>query len=81
LNASVGGDIQSHGKTLFSLYINGVNLTDVAYQNHLSRLKYADINPISGRMGVFNKGRNFSIKLSVPINEKLVRGRQGTVHT
>jgi iron complex outermembrane receptor protein len=70
-NASLGGDIQSHGKTLFSLYLNGINLTDVAYQNHLSRLKYEDINPISGRMGVFNMGRNFSIKLNVPINGKL----------
>ena len=72
-NASIGGDIQHHGKTLFSLYVNGVNLTDVAYQNHLSRLKYTDVNTVTGRMGVFNMGRNFSIKLNVPINGKLDR--------
>jgi iron complex outermembrane receptor protein len=67
LNAGVGGNIASKGKTLFSLYFSGNNLTDVAYQSHLSRLKYADVNNVSGRMGVFNMGRNFSVKLNVPL--------------
>jgi len=43
------------------------NLTDVAYQNHLSRLKYTDENMATGRMGVFNMGRNFSLKLNLPL--------------
>lgn len=43
------------------------NLTDVCYQDHLSRLKYADLNVASGRRGVFNMGRNFVLKLAVPI--------------
>jgi iron complex outermembrane receptor protein len=45
------------------LLLNVENLGDVIYQSHLSRLKYAPINPLSGRQGVFNMGRNFSIKL------------------
>ena len=54
-------------KRLFSLYIAVNNLTDVAYQSHLSRLKYEDMNYSTGRMGVFNMGRNISFKLIVPI--------------
>jgi iron complex outermembrane receptor protein len=70
-NASIGGDIHSKKKTLFSLYFNAVNLTDEAYQNHLSRLKYAPLNMATGRTGVFNMGRNFNVKLNIPINGKL----------
>lgn len=44
------------------------NLTDKAYQNHLSRLKYTDINPVTGRQGVYNMGRNFGIKLLIPLS-------------
>jgi len=33
------------------------------YQSHLSRLKYAAVNPVSGVQGVFNPGRNLGIKL------------------
>ena len=40
---------------------------DRAYQNHLSRLKYLDVNQVTGRRGVYNMGRNFSIKVVVPI--------------
>ncbi len=67
LNAGVGGEISVKGKSLFSLYLAGNNLGNVAYQNHLSRLKYTDVNNVTGRMGVYNMGRNFSIKLNVPL--------------
>lgn len=67
LNIGLGGDITAKGKTLFGLYIVANNIADVAYQNHLSRLKYAPENLVSGRTGVFNMGRNFSVKLNVPI--------------
>jgi iron complex outermembrane recepter protein len=67
-NASIGGDFVSKDKTLFSLFFAANNLTDVAYQNHLSRLKYAPENMVTGRLGVFNMGRNFSIKLNVPLS-------------
>jgi iron complex outermembrane receptor protein len=68
LNAGLGGDVVSKGKTLFSLYLAANNIGDVAYQNHLSRLKYTAVNNVTGRTGVYNMGRNFSIKLNVPLS-------------
>ena len=68
LNAGFGSEILGNNKkTLFSIYFAVNNISDIAYQNHLSRLKYAAENRISGRNGVFNTGRNFSIKLNVPL--------------
>lgn len=67
LNLYAGTDFKSRGKRIFSLYLSGENLTDRAYQNHLSRLKYLDANPVTGRRGVYNMGRNFSVKIVVPI--------------
>ena len=57
LGASAGTDVVIRGKTRFSLYIIGSNLTDAVYMPHLSRLKY---------IGVANMGRNVSFKLSIP---------------
>jgi iron complex outermembrane receptor protein len=70
LNASVGGDIIVRNKTLFSLHFSANNITDKAWQHHLSRLKYAPVNPPTGRRGVFNMGRNFGVKVSVPLSFK-----------
>ena len=70
LNVGLGADFVSNNRTLFSLFINANNLTDVAYQNHLSRLKYEAVNNVTGRMGVYNMGRNVSVKLVVPIQVK-----------
>ena len=67
LNMYAGTDVKLHGKRLLSLYLSGENLTNRAYQNHLSRLKYLDVNQVTGRRGVYNMGRNFSIKIVVPI--------------
>lgn len=67
-NFYAGTDIKYHGKRLLSLYLSGENLTNRAYQNHLSRLKYLDTNPVTGRKGVYNMGRNYSIKVVIPIN-------------
>ena len=66
INAGLGADCQYHKHTCCSIYLALNNLFNQAYQSHLSRLKYTDINYTSGRMGVFNVGRNFSIKLIVP---------------
>lgn len=64
LSVGIGADIKAFGKKdFFNVFISGENLTDVAYQNHLSRLKYAPENPATGRIGVYNMGRNFSLKL------------------
>lgn len=67
LNAGIGTDIVGKHKKWASVYISCNNLTDKAYQNHLSRLKYTGINENTGREGYFNMGRNFSVKLIVPL--------------
>jgi iron complex outermembrane recepter protein len=70
-NAGLGGDItNSKGKVIVSLNILGNNITDVAYQSHLSRLKYFEEYPKNptGKSGIYNMGRNISFKLTVPIN-------------
>ncbi|HVZ56919.1 MAG TPA: TonB-dependent receptor [Chitinophagaceae bacterium] len=67
VNLAAGAEFQRKGKTLFSLQLSGNNLGDVAYQNHLSRLKYTDVNLVTGRQGVFDMGRNWGFKLIVPL--------------
>ena len=72
LNAGLGADITNNkGTTLFTVNFVASNLGNVAYQNHLSRLKYAATNMATGREGVFNMGRNFSIKLNIPFAFKI----------
>jgi len=72
LKWGAGADIQkSKKKTIFSLHVAISNLTDKAWQNHLSRLKYTAENLVSGRTGVFNTGRNFSVKLNIPFGFNL----------
>ncbi|GLU53457.1 TonB-dependent receptor [Dyadobacter frigoris] len=66
LNAGLGGDLVSKQRTFLSIFLSANNITDVAYQNHLSRLKYTAVNNVTGRMGVFNMGRNFSVKVIIP---------------
>lgn len=56
-----------HNGHIAAVSIIGDNLLDKAYQSHLSRLKYADVNPVTGRMGVFNMGRNVTFKLDIPL--------------
>ncbi len=74
LNAGLGFDIvNKNKKTIVNLAFSALNIGDVAYQNHLSRLKYADENLATGRTGVFNMGRNFSIKLNIPLSVNLAK--------
>ena len=70
-NAGAGADIiNRHGKVLVSINILVNNITDVAYQSHLSRLKYFEEYPNNptGRSGIYNMGRNVSFKLTMPLN-------------
>jgi len=67
VGVSAGADFTRKGKTLFSVNLTGTNLGDVAYQNHLSRLKYTSVNNVSGRQGVFNIGRSYGVKINVPL--------------
>jgi len=74
-NAGAGTDVvNSKNRVLFSFYFSINNMLDEAYQSHLSRLKYAPENPLTGRVGVFNMGRNFSFKVVVPMSFKTKTG-------
>lgn len=68
LNLGLGTDFANKGKTICSFYLSANNLGNVAYQSHLSRLKYDPENYATGRTGVYNMGRNISFKVIVPIN-------------
>ncbi|HYC39442.1 MAG TPA: TonB-dependent receptor [Chitinophagaceae bacterium] len=67
LHAAIGGELTSRGRTIAQLVLAGNNLIDRSYQSHLSRLKYAPENPATSRAGIFNMGRNFSVKLVLPV--------------
>lgn len=72
-NAGAGADILNrNGKVLLSINISGNNITNIAYQSNLSRLKYFEEYPNnpSGRNGIYNMGRNISFKLTFPLNVK-----------
>lgn len=71
LNAGIGSDIEIGGKKRASLFLAINNITDAAYQSHLSRLKYLAENPATGRTGVFNMGRSFNMRLMIPFEWKL----------
>jgi iron complex outermembrane receptor protein len=71
LSAGFGGNIVNKaGKPLMELFIEGTNLANINYQSNMSRLKYFD-NPVvqAGiQPGIFNMGRNVSLKLVVPFD-------------
>ena len=67
MNLSAGTDLTWNGRKFAELYVTADNLLNRAYQNHLSRLKYSDINRVTGRQGVYNMGRNVTFKLVIPI--------------
>ncbi|MEZ5014483.1 MAG: TonB-dependent receptor [Chitinophagales bacterium] len=70
LNASVGFDLQHAAKTYLTCILSCNNITDAVYQDHLSRLKYAETNYATGDTGVFGMGRNFAIRLIAPFTLK-----------
>ena len=53
------------GNTFMNLYLFANNIFDIAYQDHLSRLKYFEQYTASpnGRLGIFNMGRNICLKV------------------
>ena len=68
LSLSAGTDINVNGKKIAEFYITADNLLNKAYKSHLNRLKYADVNSVTGRRGVFNMGRNVTFKVVKPID-------------
>jgi iron complex outermembrane receptor protein len=57
------------GKTLFDVFLQVDNVFDKAYQSNLNRLKYFEYYQSSpnGTSGIYNIGRNISIKMIVPL--------------
>jgi iron complex outermembrane receptor protein len=69
-NLGWGGDLQSNGHTFAKLYFIVNNLFNTTYMDYMSRYKYYPVNYSTDRVGVFNMGRNISIKLIIPIDIK-----------
>jgi iron complex outermembrane receptor protein len=71
INAGFGAEITNKkGLSIISFSFLVNNLFDVAYKSHLNRLKYFEPYPNDRRPihGIYNMGRNFSIKLNIPFN-------------
>lgn len=69
INAGVGAGITNkENKVIFNIYLFADNIFNVAYQDHLSRLKYFEPYPTDPRPyhGIYNMGRNISVKLDFP---------------
>lgn len=56
------------GRMICELFMQMDNVFNTAYQANMNRLKYFEYYASSpnGRMGIYNMGRNFSVKLIVP---------------
>jgi iron complex outermembrane receptor protein len=68
IHAGAGTDIVIKKRKIASFYLGATNLTDAAYQDHLSRLKYAPENYKTGRTGIFGTGRNVSFRMIFPFS-------------
>jgi iron complex outermembrane receptor protein len=67
--AGMGTDLLNRKKkNICSIHLSASNLFDVAYQSHLSRLKYFEPYPNNptGRSGIFDMGRNIGFKVLFP---------------
>lgn len=69
LSLSASGEIATDKRTVAEIHVIADNLFDIAYQSHLSRLKYTDVNVVTGKQGVYNMGRNITVKILVPIGK------------
>ena len=67
LSLSAGTDLNIRKKKVAEIYVTVDNLLNTAYQNHLSRLKYCDMNNATGRQGVYNMGRNVVFNVIIPV--------------
>lgn len=65
-NAGMGSEIEIKRKKLAKVMLSLNNITNKTYQSHLSRLKYLEENSLTGRIGVFNMGRNFTARVIIP---------------
>ena len=61
LSITAGTDLRHRHRRVATICLSAQNLTNRAYQSHLSRLKYAE-GP-----GICNPGRSFGVKVLVPV--------------
>ncbi|MFB6455786.1 TonB-dependent receptor domain-containing protein [Chitinophaga sp. Hz27] len=69
VNMGVGASIiNKQKKPVAELFLQAENLFDVAYQANMNRLKYFEYysSSPSGRYGIYNMGRNISMKMIIP---------------
>jgi iron complex outermembrane recepter protein len=77
-NAGLGTDLvhAGSGKLVCSFYFNCTNLTNVAYADHLNLAQYFyaqngnAVTVTNQRQGVFNMGRDFTVKVVFPFGGK-----------
>lgn len=71
ISAGFGGNIvNAAGDPVLKIFIEGTNLGNKNYQSNMSRLKYFDnaTVPPGVQPGIFNMGRNISLKVVVPFD-------------
>ena len=65
---TAGASLKVRGHNRATLSVTADNLFNRAYQNHLSRLKYiGGVNSANGRTGLYNMGRNVTVKLALEL--------------
>ena len=67
-NAGFGGDIYAKGHKYFELYVICNNLLNTGYMDYMSRFKYYPVNYATDRVGVYDMGRNISMKIIIPFD-------------
>lgn len=69
LEAGAGTEVvNKKDKTICRIFFSVNNLLNTKYQSHLSRLKYAPVNPVTGNRGIYGQGRNFSVRVIFPFS-------------
>jgi iron complex outermembrane receptor protein len=63
-----GGKIYRKGKIWGDLYFLCSNIFNTPYIDYMSRFKYYPVNYTTHQVGVYNMGRNLSIKLILPLD-------------
>ncbi len=69
--AGAGFEWRLSAKFAPRIALRATNLFDMTYQSHLNRLRYAPVNPATGRPGIFDPGRSFSVKVVLPLTTKI----------
>ncbi len=62
--------VNKKNEVVAKVFVSVSNLMNTRYQSHLSRLKYAPVNPANGLSGIYGQGRNISFRVIVPIRIK-----------